>query len=329
MRRRDFLTGLGSTAAWPLAAQAQQAAMPVVGYYYPGQEDEGGAVLTPAFRKGLSELGFVEGRNVAIEYRFGRNDQSRAPELIADLVRRKVAVIATVGGPIGALAAKAATTTIPIVFEIGNDPVEIGLVASLNRPGGNLTGVAALNSLLDPKRLGLLVELVPTAARIGVFLQNPTSSATMARRRDLPTTVAAALGREIVTLPALDSRQIETAFASVADRRIDALYIPPSPIYASLRVEIAIAAVRYAVPVVYGARLMVEAGGLMSYGADTADDFLMVGNYVGRILKGEKPADLPVLQPTKFELAINLKTAKALRVTVPDKLLALADKVIE
>jgi putative tryptophan/tyrosine transport system substrate-binding protein len=328
--RRDFITFLGgAAAAWPLAARAQQPGLPVVGYYYPGQEDAGAAVLTPAFRKGLSELGFVEGRNVAIEYRFGRNDISRAPELVADLVRRKVTVIATTGGQSGALAAKAATATIPIVFEIGDDPVELGLVASFNRPGGNITGVAALNSLLDPKRLGLLVELVPKAERIGVFLASVTSSLSQSRMRDLPTTIAAALRRQIEVLPALDSRQIEAVFAGLADQRIDALYVPSSPIYASLRVQIATTAARHALPVVYGERLMVEAGGLMSYGADTTDDWRMVGNYVGRILKGEKPADLPVQQPSKFQLVINLQTARLLGLTVPPDLLARADEVIE
>jgi putative ABC transport system substrate-binding protein len=329
MKRRQFITLLGgAAAAWPLAARAQQPALPVVGYFHPGLEEPGAPILTPAFRKGLGELGFVEGRDLAIEYRFGRNDPSRTSELIADLVRRKVAVLATLGGPGGALAAKAATTTIPIVFEIGSDPVEIGLVASFNRPGGNVTGIAALNGVLDAKRLGLLVELVPAVARIGVLLTTVTSVATQARLRELPR-AAAALGRQIEVLPAPDSREIETVFASLAEKRIDALYVPPNPIYGSLRVQIATAAARHAIPVVYGERLMVDAGGLMSYGADTADDWRIVGTYVGRILKGEKPADLPVQQPIKFELAINLKTAKALGLAVPDKLLALADEVIE
>jgi putative ABC transport system substrate-binding protein len=328
MNRREIMALLGGAAVWPVAARAQQA-MPVIGYFYPGQEDSGAAVLTPAFRKGLNELGFVEGRNLAIEYRFGRNDLSRAPELVADLVRRKVAVMATTGGQSGALAAKAATATIPIVFEIGDDPVELGLVASFNRPGGNITGVAALNSLLDPKRLGLLVELVPKAERIGVFLASVTSFMSQARMRDLPTTTATALRRKIEILPALDGQQIEAVFASLAEKRIEALYIPPSPIFASLRVQIATTAARHAVPVVYGERVMVETGGLLSYGADTTDDWRMVGNYVGRILKGEKPADLPVQQPSKFQLVINLQTARLLGLTVPPDLLARADEVIE
>jgi putative ABC transport system substrate-binding protein len=302
--------------------------VPVVGYFYPGLEDAGAAVLTPAFRKGLGEFGFIEGRNVAIEYRFGRNDPSRTPELVADLVHRRVAVIATTGGTPGALAAKAATATIPIIFETGSDPVEDGLVASFNRPGGNLTGVAALNRVLDAKRLSLLAELLPKVARIGVLMTNTASSNGKARMRDLPTT-AAALGRQIEVLSAPDSRQVEAVFAGLAEKRIDALYVPPSPIFASLRVQIATTAARHAIPVVYGERLMADAGGLMSYGADTTDDWRMVGSYVGRILKGEKPADLPVQQPSKFELVINLQTARLLGITVPPSLLSRADGVIE
>jgi putative ABC transport system substrate-binding protein len=326
MIRRLFIRLLVGAAAWPVAARAQQPAVPVVGYFHPGSGQFD--LVKLAFRKGLGELGFVEGRNVAVEYRFGGNDPSRIPELVADLVRRGVAVIATTGGPLGALAAKAATTTIPIVFEVGGDPVEIGLVASLNRPGGNVTGIAVLNNVLDAKRLGLLAELVPTAARIGVLLSITTMSTPLARMRDLQT-IATALGRQIETLPAKNSRQIEAVFARLADLRIDALYVPPSPLYGSLRAEIAAAAAHHAIPVVYGERLMVEAGGLMSYGADTGDDWRIVGNYVGRILKGEKPADLPVTQPTKFELVINLTTAKALGLTVPPTLLTRADEVIE
>jgi putative ABC transport system substrate-binding protein len=324
MRRRKFIAALGGAAAWPLAARAQQPAMPVVGYFYPGLDE---TLYTPAFRKGLGELGFVEGRNVAIEYRFGRNDPSRTPELIADLVRRRVAVIAVTGGSAGALAAKTATSTIPIVFEIGNDPVEDGLVASFNRPGGNVTGVAALNSELEGKRLSLLAELVPTAARIGVLTQSVSSQA-RALLRDLPT-IADSLRRQIEVLFAPDSRQVEAAFASLAEKHIDALYVRPGPTLDSFRVQIATAAARYAVPAVYPFRSFVDAGGLMSYGADQADDWRIVGTYVGRILKGEKPADLPVQRPSKFEFVINMQTARLLGLTVPPTLLATATDVIE
>jgi putative ABC transport system substrate-binding protein len=324
MKRREFITLLGGASAFPLAARAQ-AAMPVVGYFWPGQEE---TILAPAFRKGLSELGFVEGRNLAIEYRLGRNDPSRAPELLADLIRRKVAVIAATGGSAGALAAKAATSTIPIVFEIGDDPVENGLVVSFNRPSGNLTGVAALNSELNAKRLSLLAELVPTAARIGVLSQSVTNPIAQVLLRDLPTT-AAALRRQIEVLFAPDSRQVEMTFASLAQKQIDALYIAPSAIYESFRAQITTAAARYGVPAVYPWRSFVDAGGLMSYGADQADDWRIVGTYVGRILKGEKPADLPVQRPSKFEFVLNLQTARLLGLTVPPTLLATASDVIE
>jgi putative ABC transport system substrate-binding protein len=325
-RRRDFITLLGGAAAWPVAARGQQAAVPVVGYLDPATEE---TVLAPAFRKGMSELGFVEGRNVAIEYRYARNDVSRMPELAADLVRRRVAVIAATGGSAGVAAAKAASSTIPIVFEIGDDPVAEGFVASLNRPGGNLTGVAALNAELDAKRLGLLVELVPKAARIGVITPGATTPVLHDRIRDLPTTVAHALGRQIEVLVAPDSRGIEAAFASLAEKKIDALYVSPSAVYIGLRVQIATAAARYAIPALYSNQLMVEAGGLISYGVDAADDWRIVGSYVGRILKGEKPADLPVQQPSKFQLAVNLQTARLLGIAVPPTLLVAATQVIE
>jgi putative ABC transport system substrate-binding protein len=322
--RRGLLTLLGGAAAWPVAARAQQA-LPVVGYLYPGSEE---TVVTPAFRAGLAEVGFVEGRNVAIEYRFARNDPARIPDLVADLVRRKVNVIAATGGATGVLAAKAATTTIPIVFEIGNDPVEAGLVASFTRPGGNLTGVAALNTVLDAKRLGLLAELVPGAERIGVLLTSATTNSGPDRLRDLPI-AAARLGRQIEILTATDSRQIEAAFARFAEKRIDALYVTTSVTFFSFRVQIATAAARRAIPAVYGERAMAEAGGLMSYGVDPKDDWHLVGTYVGRILRGEKPADLPVQQPSKFEFVINLQTARVLGLTVPPALVARADEVIE
>jgi putative ABC transport system substrate-binding protein len=326
MRRRDFITLLGgAAAAWPIAARAQQGALPVVGYLYPATEE---TILAPAFRKGLGEIGFVEGRNVAIEYRYARNDPSRMPELAADLVRRRVAVIAATGGATGVIAAKAATSTIPIVFEIGGDPVAEGFVTSLNRPGGNLTGVAALNFELDAKRLGLLVELVPKAERIGVIATSVTTVAGQARLRDLPK-IAATLGRKIEILIAPDGPAIETAFASLSEKRIDALYVSPSTIFIGLRVQIATAAARYGIPVLYSDQPMVEAGGLISYGTDAVDDWRIVGTYVGRILRGEKPADLPVQQPVKFQLAVNLPTARLLGITVPPTLLLAATQVIE
>jgi putative ABC transport system substrate-binding protein len=328
MQRREFITLLGGAAsALPLAARAQQPAMPVVGYLYPATEE---TILASAFRKGLSEIGFVEGRNVAIEYRYARNDVSRMPELAADLVRRRVAVIAATGGSRGVIAAKAATSTIPIVFEIGDDPVAEGFVASLNRPGGNLTGVAALNFELDAKRLGLLVELVPKAERIGVIVANTPTDTTgdQARMRDLPA-AAAALGRQIEILFAPDGPAVETVFARLSEKRIDALYVTPNTIYNGLRVQIATAAARYAIPTLYSGQSMVEAGGLISYGIDAADNWRIVGNYVGRILKGEKAADLPVQQPAKFQLAVNLPTARLLGITVPPTLLLAATQVIE
>jgi putative ABC transport system substrate-binding protein len=326
MRRRDFITLLGGAATWPLAARAQRPAIPVVGYLYPATEE---TILAPAFRKGLGELGFVEGRNVAIEYRYAANDTARMPELAADLVRRGVAVIAATGGAAGVLAAKAASSTIPIVFEIGDDPVENGLVASLNRPGGNTTGVAALNSELDGKRLGLLAELVPKAARIGVIITNLSSAAAQARVRDLPTKTAATLGRQIEILVAPDGRGIEEVFASLSEKKIDALYVVPSTVYIGLRVQIATAAARYAIPVLYGDQPLVEAGGLISYGTDGPDDWRIVGTYVGRILKGEKAGDLPVQRPSKFQLVVNLQTARLLGITVPPTLLLAATRVIE
>jgi putative ABC transport system substrate-binding protein len=326
IRRRDFITLLGGAATWPIAARAQQSAMPVVGYLFPATEEE---ILASAFRKGLSAIGFAEGQNVAIEYRYARNDTSRMPELAADLVRRRVAVIAVTGGAPGALAAKAATATIPIVFEIGDDPVGNGLVASFIRPGGNVTGVAALNSELDTKRLGILTELVPKAARIGVVVRDISTPAAQARVRDLPTTTAAALGRQIEVFIAPDGPAIEAVFASLSEKRIDALYFTPNTVYGILRVQIATAAARYAIPAIYGDQVIVEAGGLISYGADAADDWRIVGTYVGRILKGEKPADLPVQQPRKFQLAINLPTARLLGLTVPSTLLLGATRVVE
>ena len=312
-------------AAWPLAARAQQAAVPLIGFLHNGGP-EASQYYLPAFHKGLSEAGFVEGRNVAIEYRWARNENGRLPELAADLVRRRVAVIATPGSSLAAVAAKAETATIPIVFA-GSDPVQLGLVPSLARPGGNVTGFATMTDELGAKQLGLLHELVPRAERFAVFF-NPesTSSPTMiARIRE----AASTLGRTIEFVPASNAQGIVAGFASLVEKRIDALLVHANPFFGSRRVQLALFAARHAIPAIYAERRYAEAGGLMSYGPDIADQFRQVGIYTGRILKGEKPADLPVQQPTKFELLINQQTAVAMGFDIPPSLLAIADGVIE
>jgi putative ABC transport system substrate-binding protein len=325
MNRREFATLIGGTAAtWPLAARAQQPAVPVIGFLNSSSPD-GFAPFVAAFRKGLGELGFVEGRNVAIEYRFALNDNNRLPELAADLVRRRVAAIAAVGGVSNARAAKAATTTIPIVFEVGSDPVQDGLVASFNRPGGNITGVTAINAELDPKRLGLLAELLPKTVRIGALVP-PTN---IDLNRVNLQKAAASIGRQIEVLAASNSREVDDAFSIFVQRGVEGLLVGAGSIIFGLRAQIATAAARYAIPAIYSDRNYTEVGGLMSYGTEGGDNFRLVGVYVGRILKGEKPADLPVMRPVKFEFFINLQTARLLRIEVPSTLLALADKVIE
>jgi ABC-type uncharacterized transport system substrate-binding protein len=326
MRRRQFITLLGGAAAWPLAAHAQQPAMPVVGYLYSGAA-ETGAYLAAAFRQGLNEVGFVEGRNVAIEYRWAENRPDRLPELAADLVRRRVAVIATLGTPASVLAAKAETATIPIVFRSGADPVEAGFVASLNRPGGNVTGVTTLSWETNTKRLGLLHELVPRAARVALLL-NPTDVNVEHLTKDVQT-AAATLGVQLDILSATNSREIELAFVSLTHKRADALMSAPQGLFNNRRVQIVTLAARHGLPTIYPARDYVEIGGLMSYGANAHDQFRQAGIYVGRVLKGEKPADLPVLRASKFDLVINLPTARAFGIEVPTTLLARADEVIE
>ena len=326
MNRREFITLLGSAAAaWPLSTRAQQPVMPVIGYLGAGLP-EAFAHLVAAFRKGLSETGYVEGRNVAIEYRWAHNENDRLPELAADLVRRRVAVIVTPLSTPAALAAKAATATIPIVVS-GGDPVQSGLVASLNQPGGNVTGINAMNAELMPKRLGLLHELLPGAVRFAVLV-NPNNPFTASIVKDLQA-AAVTIGRQIEALTAGTNREIDTAFASLAQKRADALLVSPDALFITRRVQLATAAMRYAVPAIYSFREDTEAGGLMSYGSNFTDIFRQVGIYTGRILKGEKPADLPVMQPTKFEFIINLQTARLLGITVPATLLATADEVIE
>jgi len=327
VRRREFIALLGgAAAAWPLAARAQQAVMPVVGFVYPGVPELSTGIVA-AFRKGLNEAGFIEGRNVTVEFRFAYNDNARLPELAADLAQRRVAVIATPGSTPSALAAKAATTTIPIVFGIGPDPVEIGLVASLNRPGGNITGVSSMNAELGAKRLGLLHELLPTAVRFAVLV-NPNNRNAEALTRDAQAT-ASALSRQVEILRASSTGEIDAAFVSLLQKRADALLVSPDPLFDSRRVQLVTLATHHRLPTIYSFRENVEIGGLMSYGSSAAERDRQVGIYTGRILKGEKAGELPVIRAAKFEFVINLQTAKVLGLNVPQALLATADEVIE
>jgi putative ABC transport system substrate-binding protein len=326
--RREFITLLGgAAAAWPLAARAQQPAVPVIGFLHPSSP-EPFADRPRAFRQGLKEAGFVEGENVAIEYRWADNQNDQLPALAAELVRRRVAVIAAVGGNNSALAAKAATTTIPIVFDTGDDPVRLGLVASLARPGGNLTGINFFTAELAAKRLELLRELVPGAIRIAVLVDPASPITTESTLRDIEA-AARAMRLQIQVLSASTSREIEAAFASFAGERPDALFVGISPFFIVRRVQLAQLAARHAIPAIYQDRLHAEVGGLISYGASLTDAYRQVGAYTGRILKGAKPSDLPVVQSSKFELVINAPTARMLGLAVPPSLLARADEVIE
>ena len=328
IRRREFIRLLGGAAvAWPLAAQAQQpAALPVIGFLDAGSADAA-AHYAAAFREGLRETGYVVGRDVAIEYRWAEGRFDRLPILTADLVRRQVAVIVAGGGAPAALAAKAATATIPIVFQMGDDPVKFGLVPSLNRPGGNITGQAAQNAELGPKRLELLHEVVPAATTL-VLLVNPTNPNAETQLRDLHA-AARTLGLQLQVLQASVEREIDTAFASLLQLQARGLTIGHDPFFNTQTERLAALALRHTMPSIYQFREFAAAGGLMSYGTDFADAYRQSGVYAGRILKGEKPGDLPVLQPTKFELFANLKTAKALGLTIPLPLLGRADEVIE
>ena len=326
MRRRDVIALLGGAVAWPLAASAQQAAMPVIGYMS-SQSPDARVDLLVGFRQGLKEAGLIEGETIAVEYRWAESRTERLPALAADLVGRRVAVIAASGGP-ASLAAAAATTTIPVVFMVPEDPARLGLVRSLARPGGNATGVNFFSAELASKRFELLRELVPATRRVAVLL-NPDEGAIAASNLRDAETAASAMGLELRVLKASSSHDIDTAFETIARARPDALFISSGPFFANRRVQLAHLATHHRIPAIHSSSLYPEVGGLMSYSADVADAHRQAGVYVGRILKGATPADLPVVQSTKFELVINTHTAKLLGLTVPPTLLARADEIIE
>jgi putative tryptophan/tyrosine transport system substrate-binding protein len=327
MRRREFIALLGGAAtAWPFTARAQQAIMPVIGFLSSLAPSDLTHVM-PAFQQGLDRAGFVEGRNVAIEYRWAEGDYQRLPALAADLVNRKVAVIAAISGTPAALAAKAATTTIPIVFAIGGDPVAPGLVSSLSRPGGNITGVSFFNAPVVSKRLDLARELAPNGSTIAVLINpnNPPSAAEGAAVQ----ASATAVGQALLIVTASTQNQIDDAFAAIKQQGVGALLVSPDPLFFSERVKLVVLMARHALPTIFADREQAEAGGLISYGSSRTDAYRQAGDYVGRIVRGEKPGELPVVLPTKFHLVINLKTAKSLGIDVPATVLARADEVIE
>ena len=326
MQRRDFITLLGGAAVWPLAARAQQPPMPVIGLLSSVSPDLY-AIRLRAFRQGLKEAGYVEGQNVAIEYRWAEGQNNRLPALAAELVDRHVDVIAAAGGTPSAVAAKAATASIPIVFAVAVDPVKIGLVASLNRPGGNLTGITNLNAEVGPKRLELLRELIPTATSVALLV-NPTSPVAEPFTRAMQA-AARTLGLQLHVLQASTEQDFDKAFAELVQLRAGALVISPDVFFNTRSEQLATLSLRHAVPAIYQYHEFAAAGGLMSYGSDETEYYRLIGIYAGRILKGEKPADLPVVQATKVEMILNLKTAKALGITVPLPLIGRADEVIE
>jgi putative tryptophan/tyrosine transport system substrate-binding protein len=325
MLRREFITLLGGAAAWPRATRAQ-GGMPVIGFMHTASADRF-THLVSAFRTGLKEVGYIEGQNVVIEYRWAEGQYDRLPKFAADLVARQVSVFAATGGDLSGLAAKATNTTIPIVFEVGGDPIQLGLVASLNRPGGNLTGTTLLSAELAPKRLELLHDLVPKAINVALLV-NPTSPDADAQAKELQA-VAPAVGMQVQVFQAGNDSDLDDAFAAMAERNANALVLQADPFFTNRRDRLVSLANRHAIPAMYPFREFATAGGLMTYGADIAEVFRETGVYTGRILRGQSPADLPVLQPTKFDLVLNLKAAKALGITVPLTLQMTANDVIE
>jgi ABC-type uncharacterized transport system substrate-binding protein len=325
MRRREFITLLGGATAWPIAARAQQSTPLVVGFLHSGPESQSQQLV--GFRTGLNETGFVDGRNITIQYRFAEGHYDQLPAMVSEFVNQRVAVLAVGGGVQTALAAKSASAAIPIVFANGSDPVKFGLVESLNRPGGNMTGISFFTATLETKRLGLLSELVPAARSFGILV-NPRNETAENQLKDIAQG-AVTLGRPITILKATNVREIEAAFEAFAEQRIDALLVASDPYFNGERKNIVALAAQYKMPAIYEWREFVQAGGLASYGTNLVDSYRLAGVYVGRVLKGEKPANLPVVQASKFEFVINLKTAKILGLTVPPGPLSAVDEVIE